>query len=165
MPSHKSGRVKVGVRCRPPFEEEDPLNPNAPPVVACIAGDGLGKVQLTLDPQGSMRDFFFDYVFAPGSTQDEVYDTVASPIVSDVLRGFNGTVIAYGQTGTGKTHTMGILDRVENEQAGIIPRALGHIFGHMQSHYDTHFTVTISFLQVGEATFQQCSGQCVTMRR
>ncbi len=41
----------------------------------------------------------FDYVFDENSSQDYVYDTIARPVVADVLKGFNGTIFAYGQTG------------------------------------------------------------------
>ncbi len=58
-----------------------------------------------------------------------MYNEVGGPIVQEVLSGYNGTVLAYGQTGTGKTYTMGILNRVQDEHSGIIPRALSHIFG------------------------------------
>ena len=55
----------------------------------------------------------------------------------------------YGQTGTGKTHTMGILRAVSNQHQGIIPRALGHIFGHIAADpVPDDWTVSISFLQV-----------------
>ena len=36
----------------------------------------------------------------------QVYEHAALPIVKDVLAGFNGTMFAYGQTSSGKTHTM-----------------------------------------------------------
>ena len=79
--------------------------------------------------QGKRREFFFDRAFAPTDSQDDVYNEVGGPIVSNVLRGYNGTILAYGQTGTGKTYTMGILNRVSDEHAGLIPRSLSHIFG------------------------------------
>ena len=50
--------------------------------------------------------FTFDSVFAPDSAQMDVYNRVARPIVENVLEGYNGTIFAYGQTGTGKTFTM-----------------------------------------------------------
>jgi hypothetical protein len=40
------------------------------------------------------------------SNQKEVYDSAAKPIIDSVLEGFNGTIFAYGQTSSGKTHTM-----------------------------------------------------------
>jgi molybdopterin/thiamine biosynthesis adenylyltransferase len=60
----------------------------------------LGKVSLTL-MSGQRRDFFYDCVFDSASTQNEVYDSIAKPVVDNVLNGFNGTIMAYGQTGTG----------------------------------------------------------------
>lgn len=48
----------------------------------------------------------FDKVFKPNATQEKVYNEAAKSIVSDVLAGYNGTIFAYGQTSSGKTHTM-----------------------------------------------------------
>lgn len=52
------------------------------------------------------RVFSFDMTFAPNCEQINVFKLVALPIIESVLEGYNGTVFAYGQTGTGKTHTM-----------------------------------------------------------
>ena len=55
----------------------------------------------------------------------------------------------YLYIGTGKTYTMGILDRVKTQPSGIIPKSLKHIFSHMASHgRDSEWTVSISFLQI-----------------
>ena len=48
----------------------------------------------------------FDKVFRPDATQEKVYNEAAKEIVKDVLSGYNGTIFAYGQTSSGKTHTM-----------------------------------------------------------
>lgn len=45
------------------------------------------------------KTFTFDSVFDGNSTQIEVYNLTARPIVESVLNGYNGTVFAYGQTG------------------------------------------------------------------
>ena len=47
----------------------------------------------------------FDRVFGPAATQADVYREVA-PLIDKSIEGFNCTVFAYGQTGTGKTHTI-----------------------------------------------------------
>lgn len=52
------------------------------------------------------KRFTFDRTFAPDSKQFDVYQVVAAPLIKEVLAGYNCTVFAYGQTGTGKTHTM-----------------------------------------------------------
>ncbi len=53
--------------------------------------------------------FVFDKVFKPNTTQEQVYKNAAHHIVSDVLGGYNGTIFAYGQTSSGKTHTMEVI--------------------------------------------------------
>ena len=53
---------------------------------------------------GSSR-FTFDRVFVPTATQSEVFEAVGKPLVATILEGYNGTIFAYGQTSSGKTHT------------------------------------------------------------
>ena len=64
-------------------------------------------------------------VFGPKSQQKSIYDHAVAPIVNDVLEGYNCTVFAFGQTGTGKTYTM------EGEIRQKVHRIM--IFGH---HYE-----------------------------
>ena len=52
------------------------------------------------------REITLDSVLGCGATQSETYEVVARGVVDAVLEGYNGTVLAYGQTGTGKTYTM-----------------------------------------------------------
>lgn len=52
------------------------------------------------------KKFTFDRAFGMDSKQFEVYSAVVAPLIEEVLSGYNCTVFAYGQTGTGKTHTM-----------------------------------------------------------
>ena len=63
----------------------------------------------------------FDKVLKPNVTQEQVYGSAAKSIVKDVLCGYNGTIFAYGQTSSGKTHTMeGVIG--DPTLQGIIPR-------------------------------------------
>ena len=83
------------------------------------------------------RTYSFDKVFGTHSTQEDVYDDAVRPIVEEVLEGFNCTIFAYGQTGTGKTHTMegeheGSVDGLPTN-AGVIPRAMAHVFEYLQA--------------------------------
>ena len=48
----------------------------------------------------------FDHVFESNSTQEDIYREVGLPVLNNILDGFNGTIMAYGQTSSGKTHTM-----------------------------------------------------------
>ena len=50
--------------------------------------------------------FMYDNIFDMDATQEEVFDKVGNPVLSNILDGFHGTIMAYGQTSSGKTHTM-----------------------------------------------------------
>lgn len=54
----------------------------------------------------STHSFVFDYVYDQNCTQKKVYETTARNVVDSALHGYNATIFAYGQTGTGKTFTM-----------------------------------------------------------
>ena len=71
---------------------------------------------------GGKQQFNFDSLFPPECSQDIVYEEAAKPVIDSVLEGFNGTIFAYGMTGTGKTFTM--LGAKDPELRGIIPRSL-----------------------------------------
>lgn len=65
--------------------------------------------------------------------------------LQSVLSGYNGTVMAYGQTGTGKTFTLGRLGKDDASERGIMVRALEDIVANVSLASDT---VEISYLQV-----------------
>lgn len=76
--------------------------------------------------------YVFDKVFKPNASQEKVYNEAAKAIVKDVLCGYNGTIFAYGQTSSGKTHTMeGVLG--DSISQGIIPRIVNDIFNYIYS--------------------------------
>ena len=50
--------------------------------------------------------FNFDYAFGTNTEQNEVFEIVARPVIDGVFEGWNGTILAYGQTSSGKTFTM-----------------------------------------------------------
>ena len=79
---------------------------------------------------GDRKGFTFDAVYDENSTQRAVYDETAYPLVESVLKGYNGTIFAYGQTGCGKTHTMQGYPEPP-ELRGIIPNSFDHIFDHI----------------------------------
>lgn len=92
--------------------------------------------------------YAFDKVFKANSTQDLVYMGVAKPIVKDVLSGYNGTIFAYGQTSSGKTHTMeGILG--DTNLMGIIPRIVDDIFTYIyQMDENLEFHIKVSYFEI-----------------
>ncbi|CAG0888246.1 unnamed protein product, partial [Cyprideis torosa] len=94
------------------------------------------------------KTFTFDDVFGPNDSQIDIYTRAARGIVENVLEGYNGTIFAYGQTGTGKTYTMEGSREVP-ELRGIIPNSFAHIFGHIAKQDDTkNFLVRVSYLEI-----------------
>jgi hypothetical protein len=104
------------------------------------------------DPGNSVpHRFTFDTVYDDQSTQEEIYLGTAQESVLSTIEGFNNTIMAYGQTGTGKTHTMeGFKYNGTDPQRGIIPRAIDEIFKYIEckEREDTKFMVRASYLQI-----------------
>lgn len=104
--------------------------------------------------KAARKTYTFDMVFAPAAKQIDVYRSVVCPILDEVIMGYNCTVFAYGQTGTGKTFTMEG-ERSPDEQftweedplAGIIPRTLHQIFEKLSDN-GTEFSVKVSLLEI-----------------
>ncbi|KAI0232495.1 Kinesin-like protein KIF3A [Lamellibrachia satsuma] len=151
MPSKKSVKeadnVRVVVRCRP-LNEKEVANGNQMAVkVDEIRGSITAKNPKPTAGEPE-KNYTFDTVFAPNCKQLDVYNEVARPIVECVLEGYNGTIFAYGQTGTGKTFTMeGV--RTVPELRGIIPNSFAHIFGAIaKAEGDTRFLVRVSYLEI-----------------
>lgn len=89
--------------------------------------------------------YAFDRVFDKTSTQEEVFDHTAKPLLGGLFDGFNATVFAYGATGCGKTHTVS----GTKEDPGIIYRTMRELFAQVdesREQWDTQ--VTVSFLEI-----------------
>lgn len=71
--------------------------------------------------------FTFDSVYDWNSEQADIFAETAYPICEKVIEGYNGTIFAYGQTGTGKTFTISGEPK-DDRLKGIMPRAFENIF-------------------------------------
>ena len=103
----KTETVKVVVRCRPANQKEKDKNFK---LVVKVNEEARTISVENPHPEkahgNANRDFTFDSTFGPNCKQESVFEDTALPIIESVLEGYNGTIFAYGQTGTGKTHTM-----------------------------------------------------------
>lgn len=90
----------------------------------------------------------FDAILKPNVTQEKVYNYAAKDIVKDVLNGYNGTIFAYGQTSSGKTHTMeGVIG--DPTLQGIIPRIIQDIFNHIYNMEENlEFHIKVSYFEI-----------------
>ncbi|XP_023203228.1 kinesin-like protein KIF21A isoform X4 [Xiphophorus maculatus] len=113
--------VRVALRIRPQLPREK------------IEGCHICTYVMPGEPQvilGKDKAFTYDFVFDMDSQQDAIYSTCTEKLIEGCFEGYNATVFAYGQTGSGKTYTMGTgFDvNIVEEELGIIPRAVHHLF-------------------------------------
>ncbi|KAF8447950.1 P-loop containing nucleoside triphosphate hydrolase protein [Boletus edulis BED1] len=150
--------IRVVIRCRRRSDRE--IQENSPIIVSshgaksnevtietCAPVSSLGVV--TLPPT---RTYPFDLVFGPEADQAMIYHEVVHPLLNEVITGYNCTLFAYGQTGTGKTYTMqGDLSPTPmgnpSAQAGMIPRVLFRLF-HQLEISAADYSVKISFVEL-----------------
>merc|ERR1712212_561660 len=93
------------------------------------------------------KESTFDAVYDWNSKQKDLYEETFSELVESVLNGYNGTIFAYGQTGTGKTFTMeGVRD--DQSQRGVIPNSFDHIFSHIAKSENQQYLVRASYLEI-----------------
>ena len=142
----KSEAVQVCIRCRPFNKKEIAEN-----YKKCVDfHKDRGEIHLEHETNKNKNKIFtYDKIFPMNTSQIQLYEEAASGIVDSVLEGYNGTIFAYGQTGTGKTYTMEGPDDVSNpNDIGINPRAFKHIFDHIDTSKDIEYLVRVSFIQI-----------------
>ncbi|EGB03792.1 hypothetical protein AURANDRAFT_2330, partial [Aureococcus anophagefferens] len=86
-----------------------------------------------------------DAVFGPAVSTARVYQSIASPLVQNTLDGYNSTIFAYGQTSSGKTHTMVGSDA----DPGVLKLSMKEIFGNLESKIASNESlVRVSYLEL-----------------
>ncbi|CAA7037550.1 unnamed protein product [Microthlaspi erraticum] len=128
------GSIRVFCRVRPFLLTE--RRPIKEPV-------SFGPDNVVVNCSGARKEFEFDRVFHQSATQEDVFGEV-KPILRSALDGHNVCVLAYGQTGTGKTFTM---DGTE-EQPGLAPRAIEELFSEASLDHTHSVTFTMSMLEI-----------------
>ncbi|KDO20679.1 hypothetical protein SPRG_13431 [Saprolegnia parasitica CBS 223.65] len=145
------GDVRVVVRVRPPNASEIARGNNGQRCVK-VASPSLVHVypdDKAMEAGGPPNSFTFDNVFGEDSTQQEVFEAVAKPVVADVLEGYNATIFAYGQTSSGKTFTMEGASIDDPGLRGIIPRTATELFARlMDADENMEFVVKVSYIEI-----------------
>jgi kinesin family member 3B len=144
--SKKVESVKVAVRCRPMSRDERKDKR------LCIVKVDSNRGEISIinskpDTSEPPKSFTFDCTYGEDSSQEQVYSDTGYPIVESSILGYNGTIFAYGQTGTGKTFTMEGEDN-PHENRGIIPRSFEQIFYAVEQNPNTEFLIRVSFLEI-----------------
>lgn len=149
----KGSNINVYVRCRARNEREVKENSGV-----ILSTKGVNGKEVTVHGANSYNDktYAYDKVLGPESDQEMVFNSVALNVLDEMLDGFNCTIFAYGQTGTGKTYTMtGDLDLATKdnnsfrptERAGIIPRVLFSLFKKLENE-SGEYSVKLSYIEL-----------------
>ncbi|XP_062029241.1 kinesin-like protein KIN-UA [Rosa rugosa] len=136
------GRVRVAVRLRPRNSDEMISDADFADIVELQPE--LKRLKLRRN-NWDLDTYEFDEVLTEFASQKRVYEVVAKPVVESVLEGYNGTVMAYGQTGTGKTYTLGRLGEEDTAARGIMVRAMEDILADVSLESDS---LSVSYLQL-----------------
>ena len=137
-----AGNVNVICRFRP-MNELEKTNGNEE---VCVFTSPT-TLQFHSTRENNNYRFKFDRIFPPSSTQEDIYNFGVKGIIDSVLDGYNGTVLAYGQTSSGKTYTMqGEMNN--NAAQGIIPRMIEHVFDFIHSQEGSEFMIKVSMIEI-----------------
>ena len=128
--------INVFCRFRPPNEEELSYTTNNSVII-------LSPKQLIITQEKNLeikKDYTFNGIFEIDTPKEVFYERTTKPIIDKVLEGYNGSIICYGETGTGKTYTI-------NE---IIPQAINQIFDYINETDAENelFKIDISILEI-----------------
>ncbi|CAF0873643.1 unnamed protein product [Didymodactylos carnosus] len=145
MPQRTSNKVKVYLRTRP-------TNNFASDIISfgrdnrTVTIHRAPSANTVVDNNVTDWSFHLDGLFH-NVNQEEIFNAVAKDVIDRSLDGYNGTIMCYGQTGAGKTHTMtGFSESYPNR--GIIPRALQHIYQEINSRQDYSYSIRIAYLEI-----------------
>ena len=104
-------RIEVFIRVRPCMEEP-----------SCIESIEDDEKYLIIKKDFEQRRFRFSQIFDETASQDAVFNRTTRDVISSVMDGYNGCIMAYGQTGTGKTHT------ILGKRDGLLPKSMKFLF-------------------------------------
>ncbi|KAI8384706.1 P-loop containing nucleoside triphosphate hydrolase protein, partial [Radiomyces spectabilis] len=128
----QTAAVQVALRIRP-LTQRDRNQPR----FANLANDDILKIRdNTVHVVPHNKLFSFDMVFGPDSQQSDIFSGLVDKLIHKFVDGYNVTILAYGQTSSGKTYTMGTAQhngRIDPEEEGIVPRSMALLFDILQN--------------------------------
>ena len=168
-PNIKIEPFKVCIRIRPFLPKELPssitenkeLNNKNIPNSIFSHNENILKIQDLRFESRNEKNYFFDEIFDEKSDNKEVFDKSIKPMINNLIEGYNSTILAYGITGTGKTHTIFGDYNNEKEEKGIVIYAISYLFElieqkKLNSNYknilDKNYIVKISYLEIYNET-------------
>lgn len=148
-----TGRVRVVIRIRPSISTDSGTDEviswqQQVLQIRDPANSAHGYQSAPIETSASLepaRQFVFDEILGPSTEQQEVFEHVGIAICKDVLCGYNGTIMAYGQTGAGKTYT---LSNPTKPNHGLIPRSVAYLFDEIDADKEYEYTILCSYMQI-----------------
>lgn len=139
-----SGFIRVSIRVKP--------SPNAKLSVSPDGSITTINEQWTIDSTRNaistkeVGEFVFDNIYHGQLPNSQIFDNSVKELIDQVMAGYNGTVFAYGMTGSGKTYSM----QGNETNPGIIPLSAKAIFDHVNSptHSDRSFAIKVAYLEI-----------------
>jgi hypothetical protein len=119
-----------------------------------VEANGMAQVDPATEARLSDTAYKLDAIFDGGQPTSDVYEQTTQGLIRQVVNGFNSTVFAYGQTSSGKTHTM----KGTPGEPGIIPLAVREVFQLIAACQDREFLLRVSYMEVGAALGGGCCG-------
>ncbi|KAK4043543.1 hypothetical protein C8A01DRAFT_32271 [Parachaetomium inaequale] len=126
--------VKVAVRVRPPLQPTDPGYELIPQRFQRSMVQVQSPTSLAIDSPQGRKLFVFDRVFTPDVDQAGVWEYLEE-CINAFTQGYNVSLLAYGQSGAGKSYTMGTSGPAEQEDPevmGVVPRAATALFERLE---------------------------------
>ena len=100
-----------------------------------------------------MKKYFFDQIFDEENNNKDVFDKSIKPMIDNLIEGYNSTILVYGITGTGKTHTIFGDYNEENTEKGIVINAINYLFNEInvlkeKNESEKNYIVKVSYLEI-----------------
>ena len=95
------------------------------------------------------KKYEFDHIFTEKNNNNDVFNYSIKPMISNILNGYNSTALAYGVTGTGKTHTIFGNLVLPNGEEGITIKAINYLFEQLNNTYfEDENIVKVSYIEI-----------------
>ncbi|KAJ4857917.1 kinesin motor domain-containing protein [Trichoderma breve] len=148
--------VRVAVRVRPALNPEDPGYDLIPQRFQRPMVHVTSNTSLSIDSPQGRKLFVFDRVFGPDVMQDGIWEYLTDSI-NAFTQGYNVSLLAYGQSGAGKSYTMGTASATENpDDMGVIPRAAAALFEKLDQNNlgDRNWALTATYVEIYNETLR-----------
>ncbi|EGR32241.1 kinesin motor domain protein [Ichthyophthirius multifiliis] len=107
----------------------------------------LDEKNIVIQNNDQTHQFKFSKIFKQSNSQLEIFQSICQPILFHAIQGQNASFLVYGQTGTGKTHTMGFHSNNYLQEPGIIQHSIKFLFDYFQKQKQV-WEINLSFMQI-----------------